>query len=218
MKAKKALFYILVLLPLLAVLAALPFLPDRIPAHYGVSGAVDRWGSKYEMLILPGLTILCGCFLLIGMKLAAKQEKSGQNNAKVTLIIGISTLAVFNVITGFILYTSFQQVENLSAMAWDINQILFTVLGISMIVIGNIMPKLRKNAVLGLRTSWSMKNETTWKKSQRFGGISMMAAGAGMVAVCFLTKGIACALWSLAILIAVSVADVYYTYRVAKAE
>lgn len=30
-----------------------PSLPDQVPGHYDASGAVDRWGSKMEMLILP---------------------------------------------------------------------------------------------------------------------------------------------------------------------
>src|SRR5690625_1255473 len=41
-------------------------LPSEVPAHYNALGEVDRWGSKWEMLILPiiatvlwiGMTIL----------------------------------------------------------------------------------------------------------------------------------------------------------------
>ena len=56
MKNKK-IFYLLMFLPLLVVLISLKFLPDQIPAHYGISGEVDRWGSKYETLIFPGVTL-----------------------------------------------------------------------------------------------------------------------------------------------------------------
>lgn len=28
-------------------------LPDKIPAHYNVAGAVDRWGNKNGILLLP---------------------------------------------------------------------------------------------------------------------------------------------------------------------
>lgn len=28
-------------------------LPAEVPAHFGFAGEVDRWGSKYELLILP---------------------------------------------------------------------------------------------------------------------------------------------------------------------
>ena len=53
MKGRKILFWILMLLPMAVTLFALPFLPEQIPAHYGFGGQVDRWGSKYETLILP---------------------------------------------------------------------------------------------------------------------------------------------------------------------
>ena len=28
-------------------------LPNEVPAHFNMAGEVDRWGSKYELLILP---------------------------------------------------------------------------------------------------------------------------------------------------------------------
>ncbi|MEG0473729.1 MAG: DUF1648 domain-containing protein, partial [Solibacillus sp.] len=28
-------------------------LPAEVPAHFNAVGEVDRWGSKYELLILP---------------------------------------------------------------------------------------------------------------------------------------------------------------------
>lgn len=66
----------------------------------------------------------------------------------------------------------------------DLSQLIFILLGIFMIVFGNIMPKIRMNSAMGLRTKWSMKNEITWKKSQRFGGISFMIVGILIILAC----------------------------------
>lgn len=33
-------------------------LPNEVPAHFNASGEVDRWGSKYELLILPIIGLL----------------------------------------------------------------------------------------------------------------------------------------------------------------
>jgi|SRR5690625_3075775 len=38
-------------------------LPDQVPAHYNAAGEVDRWGSKWELLILP----LVGFFTVMMM-------------------------------------------------------------------------------------------------------------------------------------------------------
>ena len=30
-------------------------IPDQVPGHYNASGEVDRWGTKYELFILPAV-------------------------------------------------------------------------------------------------------------------------------------------------------------------
>lgn len=74
MKKKKIIFYSLMFLPLIVVLIALPFLPERIPAHYDFNNQVTRWGSKYETLIFPVITVLFGYFMLGMAKSSSKQK------------------------------------------------------------------------------------------------------------------------------------------------
>ena len=40
-------------------------LPEKIPAHYNLSGEIDRWGSKWELLIMPILSIFSYGFITI---------------------------------------------------------------------------------------------------------------------------------------------------------
>ncbi len=215
MKVKKIAFYGLMYLPLISALFALQLLPEQIPAHYGLNNQVTRWGSKYEALIVPIVTAILGYFFLGIAKTAAKHEENGNNNENVCIVAGIATLIIFNVMTGYTLYTGFNKVENLSFNKFDINQLLFGILGIAMIIIGNIMPKLRMNAAAGLKTKWSMKNETTWKKSQRFGGISYIIGGVVIVVICFFVQGIYCFLSTLGVIAILLVIDVFYTYKIA---
>ncbi|HBH95976.1 MAG TPA: hypothetical protein DDX91_09485 [Ruminococcaceae bacterium] len=216
MKVKKTVLYIFMFFPLIITLIALPFLPDQIPAHYDIDNQVTRWGSKYESLILPLFSIAFGFFMLGMAKICAKVEKTGKNNENICIIIGIISLALYNAMTGYFLYTAYNEIENLSSVQLDVNQLVFVVLGISYIIIGNIMPKLRMNSCIGLRTGWSMKNEAVWKKSQRFGGASLMIAGAVTVLVCCFVKGLVCTALSLGILLACIIVDIIYTYKAAK--
>ncbi|KKI89165.1 membrane protein [Bacillus sp. SA1-12] len=39
-------------------------LPGKVPGHYNASGEVDRWGSKWELLILP----LVGAVIIVIMQ------------------------------------------------------------------------------------------------------------------------------------------------------
>lgn len=216
MKTKKTIYFILMYLPLAVALVALPYLPDKIPAHYGFDNQVTRWGSKYEALLYPIATILMGYFLLVMSRLAAKQEEHGENNKKIIIVTGILVLILFNALNGYSLYTDFNKVENLSSIPLDINQFILGIVGVLMIVTGNIMPKLRMNSIIGLRTHWSMKNEVTWKKCQRMGGISLIVGGIIIIGVCIVTKGTACLVSVLGIWVLLIVIDIFFTYKIAK--
>ncbi len=216
MKKKMVVFYSLMFLPLAVVLIALQFLPELIPAHYDMNNQVTRWGSKYETLIFPVITVLFGYFMLAMAKLSSKQEENGSNNKNVCIVTGIASLALFNAMTVYFLYADFNSIENLSSIALDLNQLVFGLLGVAMIILGNIMPKLRMNSVVGLRSVWSMKNEITWKKGQRFGGISFIVSGIIIIMVCFLTKGISCFWWTMSIVAILLIVDAYYTYTLSK--
>lgn len=43
-------------------------LPEKVPGHYNAAGVVDRWGSKWELLILLGI----GVFILLLMQILEK--------------------------------------------------------------------------------------------------------------------------------------------------
>ena len=219
MKVFKIIFCITMFLPLPVTLIALIFLPDQIPAHYGFDNQVTRWGSKYETLILPLLSILMGLVMIGVMKLAAKMEQSEEKrekNEKGCLITGIASFLIFNVMDLYFIYTSYAKVENLSEVPVDLMQLLFILLGIFMVVIGRIMPGISRNSIIGLRTAWSMKNETVWHQSQRFGGVMAAAAGFLMIVVSVFTRGFVCFACSMGILAVMVPVDVIYTYRISK--
>ena len=108
------LFAVLMYLPLVMALIALPFLPERIPAHYDGAGLVTRWGSRLEVLILPSCVVLFGLFLRFMASITG--ELSGKSWRKISLLIGCAALLVFNIMTGFILYTAFSQTEDISRL------------------------------------------------------------------------------------------------------
>ena len=78
------------------------------------------------------------------------------------------------------------------------------------------MPKLRSNSVIGLRTPWSDKNDTVWKKCQIFGGVSFMIGGIIMVVCGIFMEGLAAMFVALGIIIICAAAGTVYSYFAAK--
>ena len=177
---------ILTLLPMvITTVAVLWFLPDTIPAHYGISGEVDRWGSKYESFILPGISLVFGVAMLLGAWISGRSSrKEVEQGSRIFVIAGNVSLAVFNVMTLFFLYTSWAQMEHLEGVPEIGLRILFAVIAIMLLILGAVMPQVKQNAWFGVRTKWTMQSVSVWEKSQRFGGKLFM--GAAQLCLAFL--------------------------------
>lgn len=217
MNAKKILYFLLMFLPLIITVIVLPFLPEQIPAHYNFAGEIDRWGSKYESLIFPFCTIGMGAFMLWMAKISAKQEEGGKNNEKIVFYTGMGLSVFFTVEHCYFIYKDFAAASGMGySSPADINQLICVLLGISLVIMGNFMPKLRNNGMIGLRTSWSMKNDVTWKKCQLFGGISFIIIGIIMVAAGIFVEGYTAMAIALGLIIADTIICVIYSYRIAQ--
>lgn len=224
-RALRIVNYILIILPIIINVVTFFYLPERIPAHYGFSGQVDRWGSKYEAFLLPAMVSTFGVFMLLMAKVSAKMdrnipewERKGRDNEKYCLLSSVAILIFFNIMNIYFLYASFTQIQNLSEVSLDLSSALFALVGILFIILGAIMPKVRRNSIFGLRTKWSMKNDETWKKSQQFGGVTFIAAGLLIIAAAVFLRGVHCMLWSLSVCTIMLIADVIYSYRASKKE
>lgn len=220
MKIKKITYAVFMLLPLAVAAVALLFLPEQIPAHYGAGMAVDRWGSKFESLIFPLETAGFGLLMILLAKLAGKVEEKNnknKNNENITLTIGLVILIVFNALDYYFIYAALNNVTDLSEIPVDIYSLVVLLFGIALVIIGNILPKTRKNSLIGFRTAWTMKNDITWKKCQLFGGITMIISGL-LVALggMFVFKGISAIFYMLAVLAVMMAADAAYSYFIMK--
>ena len=57
-----------IILPLAVTLIWLQFLPEQVPLHYDFAGNIDRWGSKWENLLIPGIVLVGGVIAYFSVK------------------------------------------------------------------------------------------------------------------------------------------------------
>ncbi len=154
-----------------AVLMAL--MPNTVPAHYNFAGEIDRWGSKYENLIFPAITVLVGAAVAF---IAKKTEKAVPK--RVLLWTGVCSILLLNVVGFYFMLRDLSAVPEMSTNVADNAVKLMSIgVGIMIVILGNLMPKVKRNGLFGLRTSWSMENDEIWNKSQRFGGKAAVVCG-----------------------------------------
>ena len=213
MKKLYTAIYIIILVCIVGTVVLLILSPDRVPMHYNFSGEVDRIGSKYENLIWPlSAVITAVVFTLLARRERKNEEKS---NEKILLYAGICILSAFTLLAFFFMIRALKyDPEAAPGFSYnDISRFTCVVIGVMLIVLGNIMPKARRNSVIGLRTSWSMANDTVWQKSQRFAGIASVITGLIVLILSLFDKGIWSILITLAIIIVYTVVCVTASRR-----
>ncbi len=204
MKTKKTLLISFAILPLIISLIALIFLPEEIPAHYGANFTVDRYGSKFEILIFPvSIFVLSLIFLLPGLFM------KNESNKKITLNIGLALILLFNAVNYYILFVQANNITNINSGVFKIERIILLIFGVLFVFIGNLMPLSKRNSFVGLRTKWSMTNDTVWKKCQLFGGVSFIILGIILMVIAFVYPNIPL---MIGLLIIVALTDTIYTY------
>ena len=219
MQTKRIISWGVALLPLVATLVMLPILPDRVPMHFDFSGNITRYGSKYEMFILPALTILIGLTFPLMEKSVIKQDgEKGIQNAKVLYWCGIIISLIFLALTILIAYTGYNDTQNINA-GIDVLRVVAVCLSISYIIIGNLLPKCKQNFLVGIRTIWTLSCETSWYKTHRFGGKVMLIFGIiSALLSLFVFDGFISLLISTGGLALVTILVIIYSYYVYKQE
>ena len=202
---------------------ALQFVPDIIPAHYDATGEITRWGSKNELFILPAMTL----FFVVLLQLITffferraknspfeKEKAECRTNIKVLNLATIGMEVMFTIMGGWFLWTAKAEAESSATHAIMGVNFGWIIMGLLFIFLGNIMPKTRMNGVIGVRTEWSMFNEVTWAKSNRFGGYVFIVTGVLMMLVALVFNNTAALVINLLILLISVFVVMAYSYRV----
>ncbi|HSO40475.1 MAG TPA: SdpI family protein, partial [Labilithrix sp.] len=69
----------------------------------------------------------------------------------------------------------------------SIARVIWLLLGGFYVALGLVLPRIKRNALMGIRTPWTLTSDENWARTQRVGGYAMV--GAGVVAALFGTLG-----------------------------
>lgn len=141
-----------------------PKMPATMASHWNASGQVDGYMNKSVlMFLMPG--IMAGQALFFYAILLIDPLRKN-----------IFKFRVYY--EGFILLiTFFLLAIHLFTIAWSLgirismNIFMPLMMGILFFIMGAILPRLKPNWFMGIRTPWTLSNETVWIRTHRAGGI-----------------------------------------------
>jgi uncharacterized membrane protein len=150
----------IVLIPFVYLAFLWNTLPEKVPTHWNYKGEIDRWGDKYSLIgllfLLPVLTYL---LLLIIPKIDPKKriDLMGGKYYQIKFIL----VLLMSLLSLFILYlTKNQSISN--------PNLIFALIGILIVVMGNYFKVIQPNYFLGIRTPWTLENKEVWKSTHTF--------------------------------------------------
>jgi uncharacterized membrane protein len=156
--------------------------PDRMPVHWNAAGQVDRWGGKFQGLLLMPL-VATGMYLLTVILPMFDPGRGNYGNFfKAYYAIRISILVCLAAIYAVMLLTAFGHQVN-------VTMVMMLTVGLLLVVIGNYLSKIRPNWFVGVRTPWTLSSKLSWDKTHRLAGWLFMFMGLLFVGAAFVANG-----------------------------
>ena len=181
-----------------SIIIVLPFLVSVLIKDSVGNTVEGAWYFGWIMpLVLWG--IHTGLLVLTRFIDPVKQDKKIEN-------------IIFFIIPAISFYTGAVFIAIMLGVEVNISLICAIILGISFIVMGNYLPKAKRNRTFGLKIKWTMTNDDNWVATHRLAGKLFVIAGV----ITFLTAFLPMTVMFIAltaVIIAVTVIPIVYSYR-----
>lgn len=148
---------------------AAPVLPAKVPVHWGPDGQPDRFGSKWELLLLGPVLMALAAGLQMVLDRRDRVKKPGEEDPsqRQVFLLAMALLAFLHVVI----------LAHVGGLIGDLFAGLGAGFSIFWVLMGNIMGKVRPNATTGIRTPWTFRSPEVWHRTHRLAGQLMVLAG-----------------------------------------
>ena len=151
-------------------------LPAMVPIHWNAAGQIDNYAPRaVGAFLLPAIMLLLGGLFAALPAISPSGfgiERKSRAYAAIVFAILLFLLAVHV----YVLLAALN-------VARSITTFVPVLVGALFIVIGNYLPKMRRNFFVGIRTPWTLADEDVWYRTHRLGGVLLVATGALLMVV-----------------------------------
>ena len=168
---------LIILIPIFIGLILWDKLPEQVPVHWNVNGAVDGYATKTQAVILLPLVLVAFQWICVLVTLL-DPKKQNINDKMFTLVLWI--IPVISLLCNSMVYAT--------ALGHKVNVeiIMPLFMGVLFVIIGNYMPKCKQSYTLGIKLPWTLEDEENWNKTHRMAGFLWVTGGVVIMATAFL--------------------------------
>ncbi|MCC7423627.1 MAG: SdpI family protein [Planctomycetaceae bacterium] len=180
--------------------------PEKLPVHWNFAGEVDRYGGRFEGLFAIPLFAIGLYGLLLVLPRIDPHAANDTQFATVYLALCCVMVAFMALIQTLLLVSAFGHKLPMTA-------VVMVATGTLLAVLGALMPRVRPNWFVGIRTPWTLSSERSWERTHKLAAWMFPIAGLALASTAFVPAG-----WAVGTLIAIAAGSilwlVVYSYLV----
>ena len=172
MKSRRniALLWAFSVVPVIILMVVYQKLPERVPVNFGFDGTVNAYGDRATLWMMAGL----GPLMALLFQFLPRIDPKRQNYAKFqryydqfAIFMELFLLAVFGLVV----------TETLRPGTVSIGRAVTALISIMLVLLGNMMGKIKHNYFFGIRTPWTLADPDVWTRTHSLGGKLWFALG-----------------------------------------
>lgn len=161
---------IIILITLIAGIQIYPNLPERVPSHWNSQGEVDDWSSKEFVVFFMPILALAIYVLMSFIPRIDPLRKNYEKFAKVYFFFKALISLFLVALYVFMLAAASGFEMNITYFVVPLFSLLFIIMGV-------MIPKLKRNWFIGIRTPWTIHSDAVWSDTHKFSGKAFITAG-----------------------------------------
>lgn len=164
---------VITLIPVVIGLILWNKLPDQVPVHWDINGAVDGYATRTQAVFaMPFVLVAFHWICVLGTLLDPKKQNI--NDKMFTLVLWI--IPVISLLCNSLVYAT--------ALGHKVNVeiIMPLFMGALFVIIGNYMPKCKQSYTMGIKLPWTLDDEENWNKTHRLAGFLWVVGGVVIMA------------------------------------
>lgn len=181
MKSRRniALMWVVSLVPLMILTVIYGKMPETVPTSFGFDGTINAYGPKSTLWMLAGM----GPLLALLFQFMPKIDPRKRNYEKFQKYY--DSFAIFMEL--FLLGTScLMFTEILRPGTVSIGRAVTVLVCLLLILMGNMMGKIKHNYFFGIKTPWTLADPDVWNRTHRAGGRMWFVIGVVLLPCCLL--------------------------------
>jgi uncharacterized membrane protein len=144
--------------------------PQRLPVHWNLHGAVDRWGGREEALLVMPLMVIPLYLILTFLPRMDPGRANYERFAGAYRLVKMAVLA-------FMAVLHLHTLAPIYGIKTDAARVGGLCGGLLILLLGGVMGKLRPNWFVGIRTPWTLSSKLAWTRTHRLGGWLFLGTG-----------------------------------------